>query len=175
MGSWLTYGLGTENQNLPGFIAMSPRAQPRGKLANWGNAFLPGAYAGTYVNIASMKPDQIVRDLKNKWLPRAAQRQQADLLTKLNQLDLERQSRDQQLEANIQAMEMAFRMHTAQNRSRYHIRSWLAQHAGAGRLLEVGWASHQAGCSGPLCRYRACSPGGPLPRRRAQELGRSHR
>jgi len=113
MGSWLTYGLGTENQDLPGFVAMSPRAQPRGKLANWGNAFLPGAYAGTYVNIASMKPDQILRDLNNKWLPRAAQRQQADLLTKLNQLDLQRQSSDQQLEANIQAMEMAFRMQFA--------------------------------------------------------------
>ncbi len=113
MGSWLTYGLGTENQDLPGFIAMSPRAQPRGKLANWGNAFLPGAYAGTYVNIASMKPDQILRDLKNKWLPRAAQRQQADLLVKLNQLDLERRKSDQQLEASIQAMEMAFRMQFA--------------------------------------------------------------
>jgi hypothetical protein len=113
MGSWLVYGLGTENQNLPGFVAMSPRAQPRGKLANWGNSFLPGAYAGTYVNIASMKPDQILRDLKNEWLPRAAQRRQADLLTRLNQLDLERQQSDQQLEASIQAMEMAFRMQFA--------------------------------------------------------------
>ena len=113
MGAWLVYGLGTENQDLPGLVAMSPRAQPRGKLANWGNAFLPGAYAGTYVNIASMKPDQILRGLKNEWLPRAAQRQQADLLTKLNRLDLERQQSDQQLEASIQAMEMAFRMQFA--------------------------------------------------------------
>ena len=54
MGAWLTYGLGSENQNLPGFVALSPRALPRGKLANWGNSFLPGAYAGTYVNIASI-------------------------------------------------------------------------------------------------------------------------
>ena len=43
LGAWTIYGLGSENQNLPGFIAMSPRAQPRNKLANWGNAFLPGA------------------------------------------------------------------------------------------------------------------------------------
>ncbi|MFP6694699.1 MAG: DUF1501 domain-containing protein, partial [Pirellulales bacterium] len=107
------YGLGSENQNLPGFVAMSPRAQPRGKLANWGNAFLPGAYAGTYVNIASMKPDQILRDLKNQWLPRGDQRRQADLLAKLNQLDLERQRTDQQLESSIQTMEMAFRMQFA--------------------------------------------------------------
>ena len=113
MGAWLVYGLGTENQNLPGFVAMSPRAQPRGKLANWGNAFLPGAYSGTYVNIASMKPDRILKDLKNPWLPQSVQRRQADFLTRLNQLDLERQQTDQQLESSIQAMEMAFRMQFA--------------------------------------------------------------
>lgn len=113
MGSWLAYGLGTENQNLPAFVAMSPRAQPRGKLANWGNSFLPGAYAGTYVNIADMKPNQILDDLKNQWLPRHAQRRQADLLTKLNQLDLQRHPSEQQLESSIQTMEMAFRMQFA--------------------------------------------------------------
>ena len=113
MGSWLVYGLGTESQNLPGFVAMSPRAQPRGKLANWGNAFLPGAYAGTYVNIQNMKPDAIVSDLKNQWLSREDQRRQTDLLTKLNRLDLQRQETDQQLEASIQTMEMAFRMQFA--------------------------------------------------------------
>lgn len=113
MGSWLTYGLGTENQDLPGFIAMSPRAQPRNKLANWGNAFLPGAYTGTYVNIHEMKPDHIMQDLKNNWLPQVDQRHQADLLTRLNQLDLQRQQHDPQLEASIQTMEMAFRMQFA--------------------------------------------------------------
>ena len=113
MGAWLVYGLGTENRDLPGFVAMSPRAQPRGRLANWGNAFLPGAYAGTYVNIASMEPDQILRDLTNQHLPRAQQRRQADLLTQLNQLHLARQQSDQNLEASIQAMEMAFRMQFA--------------------------------------------------------------
>ena len=54
---------------LPGFVAMSPRAQPRGKFANWGNAFLPGAYSGTYVNIHDMQPDRILSDLQNQWLP----------------------------------------------------------------------------------------------------------
>ena len=113
MGSWLVYGLGTENQDLPGFISMSPRAQPRNKLANWGNAFLPGAYTGTYVNIHEMKPEHIMHDLKNNWLPKADQRHQADLLTRLNQLDLQRQLHDPQLEASIQTMEMAFRMQFA--------------------------------------------------------------
>ncbi len=113
MGSWLVYGLGTENQDLPGFISMSPRAQPRNKLANWSNAFLPGAYTGTYVNIHDMKPEHIMHDLKNSWLPTVDQRHQADLLAKLNQMDLHRQQQDPQLEASIQTMEMAFRMQFA--------------------------------------------------------------
>ncbi|MDC0049188.1 DUF1501 domain-containing protein [Verrucomicrobia bacterium] len=110
MGSWLVYGLGAETQNLPGFVAMSPRAQPRGKLANWGNAFLPGAYAGSYVNINSMKPDAVIKDLKNSSLSTSDQRKQADLLGELNKLQLQRVEEDQSLEASIQAMEMAFRM-----------------------------------------------------------------
>ena len=110
MGSWLLYGLGAETQNLPGFVAMSPRAQPRGKLANWGNSFLPGAYAGSYVNINSMKPDAVINDLKNPSLDRSLQRKQADLLGQLNKLQLERVKKDQSLESSIQAMEMAFRM-----------------------------------------------------------------
>ena len=110
MGSWLVYGLGTENQNLPGFVAMSPRAQPRGTLANWGNAFLPGAYAGSYVNIAEMKPDAVIRDLKNSRLSTPEQRRQVDLLAQLNQGHLARLGRDQDLEAGIAAMEMAVRM-----------------------------------------------------------------
>lgn len=110
MGAWLVYGLGTENQNLPGFVAMSPRAQPRGKLANWGNAFLPGPFAGTYVNIRDMTPERVLDDLKNPHLSPAEQRRQVDLLDRLNRLELERQPQDARLEGNIQAMEMAFRM-----------------------------------------------------------------
>jgi len=113
LGSWLCYGLGTENQELPGLVAMSPRAQPRGKSAHWGNAFLPGAYSGVYANLHSMKPESILRDLKHPHLKRAEQRQQADLLARLNRLDLERQKQDQKLESSIQAAEMAFRMQFA--------------------------------------------------------------
>ncbi|MDA1048435.1 MAG: DUF1501 domain-containing protein [Verrucomicrobia bacterium] len=110
MGSWLTYGLGADTDNLPGFVAMSPVAQPRGKIANWGNSFLPGAYAGSYVNIGRMKPDAILSDLKNASLGREDQRKQADLLASLNRIHLDRLQQDQKLEAGIQAMEMAFRM-----------------------------------------------------------------
>ncbi len=110
MGSWLTYGLGADTDNLPGFVAMSPVAQPRGKIANWGNSFLPGACAGSYVNIGQMKPDAILSDLKNASLGREDQRKQADLLASLNRIHLDRLQQDQKLEAGIQAMEMAFRM-----------------------------------------------------------------
>ena len=110
LGAWLTYGLGAETQNLPGFVAMSPRALPRGKFANWGNAFLPGAYAGAYVNIHEMKPEAVIKDLKNAGLSSAQQREQLDLLAKINQMQLARLEQDQNLEAGIQAMEMAFRM-----------------------------------------------------------------
>ncbi len=112
MGSWLVYGLGTENQDLPGFVSMCPRAEPRGGMANWGNAFLPGEFGGCHVNLGAMKPDAILRDINPK-LPRAEQRRQADLLAQLNQLDLKRQEHDAGLEASIGAMEMAFRMQFA--------------------------------------------------------------
>ena len=110
LGSWLTYGLGSESENLPGFVAMSPRAQPRGKGACWGNAFLPGAYAGAYVNIEHMQPSAVISDLKSAGLSREQQAEQIELLTKINQLHLARMEQDQNLEAGIHALEMAFRM-----------------------------------------------------------------
>ena len=113
MGAWLAYGLGTENQDLPAFVAMSPRAIPRGRAANWGNSFLPGAYNGVYVNIAEMHHERVMPNLANKQLSRAAQREQLDLLVSLNQQHLDRRQRDHHLESSIQAMEMAFRMQFA--------------------------------------------------------------
>ncbi len=112
MGSWLVYGLGSANQDLPGFVSMCPRAEPRGGRANWGNAFLPGEYGGCHVNLGQMTAASILRDLK-PCAAREAQRRQADLLTQLNQIDLRRQERDAGLEASIGAMEMAFRMQFA--------------------------------------------------------------
>jgi len=110
MGSWLVYGLGSENQNLPGFVALVPGGQPRGGLANWGNSFLPGSYAGSYVDCRESDPERVMRDLHNQHLSRRTQRGQLDLLAQLNELHLARQEDDAQLEASIEAMEMAFRM-----------------------------------------------------------------
>jgi hypothetical protein len=112
MGSWLVYGLGSESQDLPGFVSMCPRAEPRGGRANWGNSFLPGEYGGCHVNLGKMTPESILRDL-NPSAPRTVQRQQADLLAQLNRMDLQRQEGDAGLEASIGAMEMAFRMQFA--------------------------------------------------------------
>ena len=112
MGSWLVYGLGSVNQDLPGFVSMCPRAEPRCGRSNWGNAFLPGHYGGCHVNLGKMTSDSILRDL-NPRVPRADQRRQADLLTQLNRLELQRQERDAGLESSIGAMEMAFRMQFA--------------------------------------------------------------
>jgi hypothetical protein len=109
MGSWLVYGLGTENQNLPGFVALSPRAQPRGGQANWGSSFLPGAYTGCYVNIHEMRPESVLQDLSNNFVNTADQRRQAELLARLNRRHADVRE-DAALESRISAMEMAFRM-----------------------------------------------------------------
>jgi len=110
LGSWLVYGLGTENQNLPGFVAMSPRARPRGGFANWGNSFLPGAYGGCYVNIAEMKPESVVHDLQNRFVTTSDQRKQIDLLGRLNRIHADQGPSEAALESRIASMEMAFRM-----------------------------------------------------------------
>ena len=109
MGSWLVYGLGTENQNLPGFVALSPRAQPRGGQANWGSSFLPGAYTGCYVNIHEMRPESVLQDLRNNFVNTADQRRQAELLARLNRRHADVRE-DAALDSRISAMEMAFRM-----------------------------------------------------------------
>ena len=113
LGAWMMYGLGSENVNLPGFIAMSPRCQPAGAMANYGNSFLPAAYGGTYVNIQKIEPHSVMRDLTSRNLSLRGQRRQADLLNLLNRLDLDEQGPDEPLESSIQMMELAFRMQMA--------------------------------------------------------------
>ena len=110
LGSWLVYGLGADNQNLPGFVALSPRAQPRGQAANWGSSFLPGAYSGCYVNIQQMRPESVLADLKSQFAGPTSQTRQVDLLRRLNRLHADRQQNESLLESRIAAMEMAFKM-----------------------------------------------------------------
>ena len=111
MGSWLTYGLGTENQNLPGFIVMCPGVPVLGPPL-WTSAFLPGVYQATYIPNNERTPDKLVQYIHNPEIKPEDQRRQLDLLGKLNRLDLKREGSGPQLEATIQSAEVAFRMQT---------------------------------------------------------------
>ncbi len=109
LGSWLTYGLGTENQSLPGFVVLCPGKPVVGPQL-WGNSFLPAVYQGTHVNNKATDPKSLIRYLENGRLPPAAQRRQLDLLREMNELHLEERGPDSLLEARIVALEMAYRM-----------------------------------------------------------------
>ena len=108
-GAWLTYGLGTENENLPGFIALCP-GLPVSDVSNWRSAFLPGIYQGTHIDTRKTKPEELIENIRNGRLTAADQRRQLDLLAELNAEHRRQRGDDPQLEARIQAFELAFRM-----------------------------------------------------------------
>jgi hypothetical protein len=110
LGSWVTYGLGSENQNLPGFIAMCPGGYPIQESQNWQSAFLPGAFQGTYIDTQHQQLDRLIENIRNTSVSRDQQRQQLDLLQQLNQRHLEKRAADAQLEARIQSFELAYGM-----------------------------------------------------------------
>jgi len=110
MGSWVTYGLGSDNQNLPGFIAMCPGGYPIQETQNWQAAFLPGVFQGTYIDTRHSDIDKLIEHIRNNFTPLKEQRQQLDLLKKLNEKHLAERQRDAQLEARIQSFELAYRM-----------------------------------------------------------------
>ncbi len=109
LGSWLTYGLGSENQNLPGYVVLCPGTPTVGPQL-WGNSFLPGVYQGTHINNSTFDPKQIIKDITNRNLPRNVQRQQLDLLQQMNEAHDRERGGDDQLEARIASLEIAFRM-----------------------------------------------------------------
>jgi arylsulfatase A-like enzyme len=108
-GSWITYGLGTENQNLPGFVSMCP-GYPIQESQNWQSAFLPGIFQGTHINTKHEKVEQLIEHIKNKSLSLEEQRRQLELLRQLNERHARRRAQDAQLEARIQSFELAYRM-----------------------------------------------------------------
>ena len=110
MGSWLTYGLGTENRNLPGFVVLCPGTPVVGPPL-WESAFLPAVYQGTFLKNTETDPKKLIQFI-GAGAPPEAQRRQLDLLAKLNQKHLEKRAGDVQLEASLEAMETAFRMQT---------------------------------------------------------------
>jgi len=110
VGSWITYGLGTENQNLPGFIAMSPGGYPIKGTENWQSAFLPGSYQGTYIDSQHTQIEKLIANIRNARLPVAEQRRQLDTLQELNRRHAEQRENDAALESRIHSFELAFRM-----------------------------------------------------------------
>ncbi len=110
MGSWVLYGLGTENQNLPGFIAMCPGGYPIQESQNWQAGFLPGVLAGTYIDPKQTDMDKVVENIRNHYILSADQREQLDLVQKLNRQHLASREADPALEARVQSFELAYRM-----------------------------------------------------------------
>src|SRR6266540_1399996 len=110
VGSWVTYGLGTENQNLPGFIAMCPGGYPIKEAENWQAGFLPGVYQGTFIDPKNQSIEKLIEHIRNRYLPGGEQRRQLDLLQELNREHQEERSQDGRLEARIQSFELAYRM-----------------------------------------------------------------
>src|ERR1700677_4673079 len=108
LGSWVTYGLGSENQNLPGFIAMCPGGYPIQETQNWQSAFLPGAYQGTYIDTRHTELDRLVENIRNTYVTTKEQRGQLDLLKRLNVEHENRRQKDAQLEARVESFELAY-------------------------------------------------------------------
>jgi hypothetical protein len=111
-GSWVTYGLGSENRNLPGFIVMCPDGYPIVTTQNWRSAFLPGVYQGTYLDTKHKDPEKLIAYIRNKNLSADRQREQLDLVRKLNESHRQQREDDARLEARIRTFELAFRMQT---------------------------------------------------------------
>jgi len=105
MGSWLLYGLGSENQDLPGFVVISP-SQPAQGAPLWSSSFLPASYQGTLVSDLNNP----IANLKNPRLSPTQQREQLDVLKQLNTIHQQQREEDNRLSSRIASFELAFRM-----------------------------------------------------------------
>jgi hypothetical protein len=126
LGSWLTYGLGVENKNLPGFVVLCPDIPTTVGPPLWNSSFLPAIHQGTYISDKTgekqtadllvepgFDPQKLISYTHNQKFALPEQRRELDLLARLNRLQMEREkSQDPQIEATIQSMETAYRMQT---------------------------------------------------------------
>jgi len=108
MGSWLSYGLGTENQQLPSYITILPQEGER----NYSSAFLPAIHQGTAIQELGTGTKSPIRHLSDTQSPAQIQRQRIDLIQSMNRRQLQRLQSDQQMEGVIESFELAFRMQT---------------------------------------------------------------
>jgi hypothetical protein len=112
MGAWFSYGLGTENADLPGYVVLCP-GRPVRFAELWASGFLPGEHQGTYINHTNLDPRQMLPYLRNALFAPEAQRRQLDLMRRLNEEHASQRGDDSALEARIRSMETAFRMQAA--------------------------------------------------------------
>src|SRR5437773_4917198 len=108
VGAWVTYGLGTENQNLPSFVAMYDtlgRGLPKGHAQNWGAGFLPGVFQGTALNAQGAPINNLYRSPE---MTEKQQRRQLDLLERLNRRHQEEGADEADLAARIESFELAY-------------------------------------------------------------------
>ncbi|MBL9162164.1 MAG: DUF1501 domain-containing protein [Planctomycetaceae bacterium] len=112
LGSWVCYGLGSENQNLPAFVAMCPNGYPIQETQNWQSGFLPGAYEGAYLDTQHTAIEQLIENIRNEAISVPRQREQLNLLAKLNLRHQQARHDDAALESRIQSFELGFRMQT---------------------------------------------------------------
>jgi hypothetical protein len=110
MGAWVTYGLGSDNQNLPGFVVLCPGGYPIQESQNWQSSFLPGAYQGTFIDSKHTDVEKLIEHIRNSYESAKDQREQLDLLRALNREHQGVRPEDPQLEARIQSFELAYRM-----------------------------------------------------------------
>ncbi|MCE9608271.1 MAG: DUF1501 domain-containing protein [Planctomycetia bacterium] len=110
LGSWLAYGLGTENQNLPGFIVMCPGGYPIKGAENWRSAFLPGVYQGTYIDSKHTEIDKLIENIRNTEVLPEQQNRQLALLDELNRAHLAAHGPDAAMESRIHSFQLAARM-----------------------------------------------------------------
>ncbi len=140
IGAWITYGLGTENQNLPGFVVLVPKGMPVAGADNWQSSFLPGGYQGTYIETQDKKAAQLIEHLHNASLSSVEQQAQLDLVEQLNRKHFATRH-DPALEARIHSFETAFRMQTAATdafdieREPAHVRALYGDTAQAKQML----------------------------------------
>ena len=116
MGSWLTYGLGTENKNLPSFVVLCPDVPTTVGPPLWNSAFLPPMYQGTYVTddakSKDFDPQTLIPNIHNETFDLTRQKKELDLIAELDRLNMGPSAHDPQLEATISALETAYRMQT---------------------------------------------------------------
>jgi len=110
IGAWALYGLGSENENMPGYISLRPGGSPPGGALNWGSAFLPGNFQATSINTKADTVEGMVQNIRNQYFTEHEQRRQLDLVQHLNAIHARHLQKDPQLEARIEAYEMAYRM-----------------------------------------------------------------